>query len=326
MQTPLVSVIVPVYNAGEYLDPCLESVAAQTLTDFEVILAECSPLAKDGELCDAWAEKDPRFQVLHLENQGALLNRGQGFAASHGRYIWFLDCDDLVHPQLLQTLVELLQTSELDCAGCRFVPFVSTPPAPQQICGEPRLLRAPTEHLDALLHDGAVAFSLCNKLYRRTLFEGIRFDLGVSQNEDLLLNWKLFQKANGLAMLDFVGYYYRQHESSSSHKPLTDRMIHDQLTVAQTILDDCEGKLLEESARAFIYEKELYLDSMILRRKNARDYRLRHRQLQKLLRRDFGAAIKNPQLAPAFKLTALLACWLSPCYRLFCRLLLTDRR
>lgn len=326
MQTPLVSVIVPVYNAGEYLDPCLESVAAQTFRDFEVILAECSSLAEDAARCDAWAERDPRFRALHLENCGALVNRGLGFAESRGEYIWFLDCDDLVHPQFLQTLVNLLHSSGLDCAGCRFVPFIGTPPAPQQPGSTPQLFKGPFEHLDALLHNGSVAFSLCNKLYRRTLFEGVSFDLGVAQNEDLLLNWKLFQKANGMAMLDFVGYYYRQHEASSSHKPLTDRMIEDQLTVAQSILDDCEGGAFEESARAFVYEKELYLDSMILRRKNARDYRLRHRQLQKLLRRDFGAALKNPKLAVTFKLTALLACWLSPCYRLVCRLLLTDRR
>jgi len=319
-------VIVPVYNAGEYLNPCLESVSAQTFHDFEVILAECASTAEDTKCCNTWAKRDSRFRVLHLDNQGALVNRGRGFSESNGQYIWFLDCDDLAHPQLLETLVNLLQTSGFDCAGCRFVPFSVTPPVPQQPCSTPRLLKGPCNHLDALLHDSNVAFSLCNKLYRRTLFEGVSFDLGVVQNEDLLLNWNLLKKANGIAMLDFVGYYYRQHSFSASHMPLTDRMIADQLTVVQSILNDCEGGALQESARAFAYEKELYLDSMILRRKNARDYRLRHRQLQKLLRRDFAAALKNSKLALTFKLTALPACWLSPCYRLLCRLLLTDRR
>lgn len=325
MNSPMVSVVVPVYNAGEYLSPMVESVLAQSLSDLELILVDGGSTPQDAANCDAWAKRDARIRVLHRENEGALGGRAAGFAVSRGEYVLFVDCDDLLNPNILQVLTGLCQDTGLDCACCRFVPFSGTVPAGENKEPSVQRLDAP-RHLDALLHHAGVSYSLCNKLYRRTLLANADFSAPIAYNEDLLVNWWLLPHASGIVYTDFVGYYYRQHGQSASHRPLSDKSIADQLLVACTIRDDAQHGPLKESAWAFYYEKLLYLDSMILRRNNAGDYIKRHEELVQLIRQDLRRALKNPQLALTFKLTAPLACWLEPVWRLLCRTLLTDRR
>ncbi len=325
MKKPLVSVIVLVHNTGKYLQPCLESIQAQTLQDLEVILVDNGSTPEDARLCEQWAAKDARFRVIHHENKGIIGGRGSGFSLAQGEYISFVDSDDLIRPDMLELLLCACRKTGLPGACCRFVPFLDAPPAPQPPKGEAQAICAP-DHLEALLHRPGVDFSLCNKIYHRSLFVNIPFHSAIIYNEDLFLNWALLKNAPGMAFWDFVGYYYRQHSASASHRAPDDKVFEDQLQVAEMIRKDCRGGPLEVSAWAFYYEKVLYLDSMILRRKDASFYDRRHRELRVRLRTELRRALHCPRLAPAFKLTAILDCWLHPVYRLLCRTLLTDRR
>mgnify|MGYP002322344225 CR=1 FL=1 len=116
------------------------------------------------------------------------------------------------------------------------------------------------------------------------------------------------------------------HPASTTHRPLKDRVLTDQIFVARTILDTARGGPLEASAEAFYYEKLLYLNSMILRQANAKDFTAEHRSLKKEIRAGLGKALKNPHLSRAMKLAALLSCWGGVFYAGLCRLMLTDRR
>ena len=162
--------------------------------------------------------------------------------------------------------------------------------------------------------------------YHRGLFEGFDFSSPVIYNEDLYLNWHILQRVKGMAFVDLVGYFYRQHAASTTHRPLNRRALEDQLFVASTILTEAEGGVLEPSVRAFYYEKLLYLDSMILRQENARDFCADHRRLRGQLRGGLAQALALPRLPAKMKAVALVACLPGPFYRWLCRLLLTDRR
>lgn len=325
MNKPLVSVIVLVYNAGKYLQPCLESIRDQTLKDLEVILVDNGSTREDAALCERWAAEDSRFRVIHHENKGIIGGRGSGFSLAQGEYIAFVDSDDLIRPDMLELLLSACRDTGLPSACCRFVPFRGTPPKPEAPKEETERLAAP-EHLEALLHRPGVDFSLCNKIYHRSLFVDIPFHSSIIYNEDLFLNWALLKHAPGMAFRDFVGYYYRQHGASASHRAPDDKVFQDQLDVAEMIRKDCRGGPMEVSAWAFYYEKVLYLDSMILRRKDAALYERRHKELRVRLRTELRQALRCPRLAFVFKVTALLDCGFEPIYKLLCRTLLTDRR
>ena len=97
MERPLITVIVLVYNAGDYLGPCLESISRQTMTDFELLLVDNGSTDGSGEACDAFALAEPRCRVIHQENLGIIGGRGAGVRAARGEYLAFVDSDDLLH-------------------------------------------------------------------------------------------------------------------------------------------------------------------------------------------------------------------------------------
>lgn len=326
MHEPRISVIVPVYNPGPFLTPCLESIQAQTFLNFEVLLVDNGSTDGSSALCDQWAQKDTRFRVVHQQNQTALAGRASGFAQSRGDYIAFVDSDDLLHPRMLEFLLDACQGDNLPCACCRFVSFLDKPPQSRDGARPAAQRMEAPRHLDSLLHHSGVNYSLCNKLYHRSLLDSSAFASPVIHNEDLYLNWQVLQEAPGLVFLDFVGYYYRQHSRSTSHQPPDDGFFEDQLLVARLIRNTSQNTCLEDSGWAFYYEKLLYLNSMILRRRDAARYAPRQTNLAAALKAELRQALHCPELSLSMKLTALLSCWGGGFYRLLCRLLLRDRR
>ena len=115
---PAISVIVPVYRAERFLDACVESVLAQTFTDWELLLIEDGSPDGSGALCDAYAAKDPRIRAFHKENGGVSSARNVGLAHAEGECIAFLDSDDGFEPETLATLWELRRRNGADTAGC----------------------------------------------------------------------------------------------------------------------------------------------------------------------------------------------------------------
>lgn len=102
MSSPLVSVIVPVYNAQEYLPICFGSIAAQTFAEFECILVDDGSTDSSPALCDEWASRDARFRVLHQKNGGVCSARNAGIRAAKGQFVVFCDQDDLMAPHTLE--------------------------------------------------------------------------------------------------------------------------------------------------------------------------------------------------------------------------------
>lgn len=102
MSLPIVSVIVPVYNAQEYLPQCFASIAAQTFSGFECILVNDGSTDSSPAICDAWATQDVRFRVIHQQNGGVCSARNTGIQAAQGEFVIFCDQDDLMAPRTLE--------------------------------------------------------------------------------------------------------------------------------------------------------------------------------------------------------------------------------
>lgn len=114
MITPKISVIVPVYKAEKYLHRCVDSILAQTFQDFEVILIDDGSPDKSGEICDEYAKKDSRVRVFHKENGGVSSARNLGLDNAKGEWVYFIDADDILYTDSLQTLFSKT-TYEIDC-------------------------------------------------------------------------------------------------------------------------------------------------------------------------------------------------------------------
>lgn len=112
--SPLVSIVVPVYNVETYLDRCVRSLTCQTLRDIEIILVDDGSLDYSGAMCDAYAEKDKRIHVIHKENGGLSSARNAGMAAASGNYIGFVDSDDDAELNMYEKLVKIAEEYHVD--------------------------------------------------------------------------------------------------------------------------------------------------------------------------------------------------------------------
>ena len=333
-ETPLekalrVAVIVPVHNAAAYLNECLASVAAQSHQHLLCLLVENGSTDASAGLCAHFAARDPRFTLLRVTTAGPGAARAAGLRAAAGRadYIAFADADDLCHPRLLAALLHAATGAGLPLACCRFAPFTAAPGPNLPPPADYAVLRAP-DHCRALLHDKRMDYSLCNKLYRADHITPELLDNGYRYNEDLYANWQIFRGAAGAAFCDFVGYHYRQHGGSASHRAHSPESITQQREIAARIRGEAAGTPCAEAANSFYYEKLTYLASMILRRRDAAPYAAPLDELAAALREglDDPALGKNPALPRGIRLAALATVHCRGPYRLLCRALLRDRQ
>ncbi|MEG1313359.1 MAG: glycosyltransferase, partial [Bacilli bacterium] len=105
MDSPKLSIIVPVYNVDKYINKCIESILAQTFTDFELLLVNDGSLDSSGSICDEYEKKDSRIKVFHKENGGVSSARNLGLENARGEWIAFVDGDDWISPEMYKKLL-----------------------------------------------------------------------------------------------------------------------------------------------------------------------------------------------------------------------------
>lgn len=201
---PEISVIVPVYKVEPYLNRCVDSILAQSFSDFELILVDDGSPDNCGVICDEYASKDERVHVIHQQNGGLSAARNAGidwvFANSNSKYISFVDSDDWVHEQYLELLLEgILRYGVNICQG-RFIRTDKMNGIPE--VGDSILCISPEEHY--ISYYSAAAW---DKLYAKSCWEEIRFPEG-QLYEDVAIWYKILFKEERIALVDEILYYY----------------------------------------------------------------------------------------------------------------------
>ena len=120
MRTPLISVIIPVYNVEKYLRRCLDSVIAQTYQNLEIICVDDGSIDDSGKICDQYAVRDARIKVIHQENQGLSAARNRGLDAAEGEYIAFVDSDDYILEDMYKKMLDKLLDYSVDLCVCQW--------------------------------------------------------------------------------------------------------------------------------------------------------------------------------------------------------------
>lgn len=210
---PEISIIVPVYKVERYLQNCVESLITQTFQDIEIILVDDGSPDRCGAICDDLAEVDGRIRVIHQQNQGLSCARNSGLKAVKGKYVCFVDSDDLVTPDYCQVLFDLLKDTEFDfsvCGVCRFQDGSIPSPADESKKTE---VISNEEYLKMQL-EKRTEFGVWNKLFRREVFDCICFEPG-RLNEDVIFSADILKKLNhGIICTNTQLYLYRQREGS----------------------------------------------------------------------------------------------------------------
>lgn len=214
----LISVIVPVYKVEAYLPRCLDSILSQQVTDWEAILIDDGSPDRCGEICDDYAARDKRFHVIHQENAGLSAARNRGLEAAAGEYIAFVDSDDCLSKNYLYGLYAALTKTGSDIAECCFLPFSDQIPS-VSFSDDCRVYRK-EDAMRELIQEGTFHQVVWNKLYRRSVLEGLTFPVG-KYHEDEYFTWRTFFRAETVVKADFCGYYYFHRSDSISGSAFT---------------------------------------------------------------------------------------------------------
>lgn len=217
-KTILVSVIVPIYKVEKYLDVCINSIVKQTYTNLEIILVDDGSPDRCPQICDSWMEKDSRIKVIHKANGGLSAARNSGLDISEGDYISFVDSDDYIAPIFIEILLlnALRNNAQISCTGYCEVSENA------KILGDygraDELVMNKYEAIKYLFSSDSFGNYAWNKLYRRDLFDNIRFPNGMMM-EDLGTTYLLIEKSEFITYNPQKLYYYLQREDSILHNP-----------------------------------------------------------------------------------------------------------
>ncbi len=224
---PAISVIIPVYNVKKWLPRCLDSLLAQTFTDFEAICINDGSSDSSLDILDEYAQKDSRIKIITQENQGLSMARNNGIRNATGEYIYFLDSDDCIHPQTLEIAYYFItkHNAEMVCFG--FVKNTGN--------GLPDIVPIKIEDIKYHMTDRPLYFnkkeykirdSVWTKIYKKEILNDLKFIPHI-QFEDYPHTLAIMSKEPKTVILNEKLYFYTFNESSISHSTITPQQIKD---------------------------------------------------------------------------------------------------
>lgn len=251
-----ISVIVPIYRVEKFLPQCIESVLNQTFTDFELILVDDGSPDRCPAICDEAAERDARVRVIHQANAGLSAARNAGIEAAHGAWLSFVDSDDYIAPQFYEKLYQTAQRTDADCVMCSVQNVDESgkliDSALMRVADEVKTGR---EVLRKIGRDDVTPYlTAWNKLYRRKLFNTLRYPAG-RQNEDVFVFAELFCQVQRAVCVAEPLYFYRKRIGSIMNSVVTLRNLDEMWAYVNCFehlqQDDEESTLKETEKRVF---------------------------------------------------------------------------
>ena len=240
MKNALITIIIPVYNVKKYLKRCIDSVIKQSYTNLEILLIDDGSTDGSEKLCDFFAKEDKRIRVIHKENGGLSSARNCGLELMTGDFVSFLDSDDYLAIDFIESAYGLICSSYADISILKMKNVLET--ENEEITDNKKV------YIKTLNSEKAIEISLYQtifdssapgKLYKSSIFDEIRFPIN-KINEDVAVCHKLMEKASIIVFMNKIGYYYRQRNSSIMHTFNSNRL--DGLEWAIEIESFCKQK------------------------------------------------------------------------------------
>lgn len=237
----MISVIIPVYNKVQYIEKCLEDICNQTYRDLEIICINDGSTDGSGEIIKAFMKKDLRFQYVEQQNQGVSAARNRGLELAKGKYVSFIDCDDGMERDMYDFLLRLMEKHDADITHCGYKKIHLDGSSTEVGNNDVQLIQNREEALECLIGGKYFTGSLCTKLYKASLFTNVKFDEKLRINEDLYVNFQVFNKANKIVFSGAAKYLYFERNESSSTRIQNEKKLLDSLKVAEYIFDECKS-------------------------------------------------------------------------------------
>ena len=219
-----VSVIVPVYNAAPYLKECVDSILAQTLANFELMLINDGSSDQSPQICDEYAKLDQRIVVVHKKNEGPSATRNLGLQKAAGKYIVFCDADDVLSPRALAQMYFVMEKYKTDLTLSGFSRFngsIKNTQETRTLSKYSLTILQSTKELASVYFQPVTnmfGISIWAKMYRADIIRrnSLKFPVDVNYEEDCCFNVAYFRHVTSTGVLGDIFYHYRQQDVSLS--------------------------------------------------------------------------------------------------------------
>ncbi len=247
---PKVSVIIPVHNAEKYLPATLTSLMTQTFGDFEALCINNASTDQSLRILREYKAKDSRIKIIEKNEGGVSCARNVALEQANGKYIAFLDSDDLMHPAFLETMLNAINKTGSDIVYCDIRRFKD---GKENICNTEPFpdVRVLSNHFESFVWNKSnnPKAALWNKLYRADLFKDIRLPEEINVAEDLVVMHSLLFTAKKVAHVQSELIYYRQRLGSLIHTELKQEDINNGIKAVRLILERFKDENLAHRVR-----------------------------------------------------------------------------
>ena len=227
MEPIAVSIIVPIYRTEAFLEQCIKSLLAQSLTNIEIILVDDGSPDGCGKICDAYALVDDRIKVCHQKNAGVGAARNHGLELASGEYIGFVDSDDWVSANMYEKLYQAGKANHCDVVSCNFAYYRDNGreskfiEEKQTIPHEKVIDKSDfLEYIYLPTIKGRIFTALWNKIYAKSLLKenNIVFPSNIPLREDYYFHMDIFTYAESMIHVGEIGYFYRWNHDGTSRQ------------------------------------------------------------------------------------------------------------
>ncbi|WP_187117131.1 glycosyltransferase family 2 protein [Candidatus Stoquefichus massiliensis] len=277
MNNPLVSVIVPIYNVEMYLDRCINSIVNQSYQNIEIILVDDGSPDNCSSMCEFWKEKDDRVVVLHKTNGGLSSARNAGIYVSHGEFLCFVDSDDFIDKTMIETMINAIYKFDSDLACCgRYVLYDNGKIEEEFTLPKEKTISS-TKAMQEMLRGTYIGEPAWDKLYKRSLFDEIKFPEG-EINEDIVILPLIFKKCSRIVHVSKPLYYYCKNGESITRSGYSPKkhIIIEHLNQIENIIEKYYPNLKKEykcfKAKYSLYMLYLILEDKETKKKYIDDY------------------------------------------------------
>ena len=309
----LISVIIPAFNVGGYIERSLDSLCAQSFKDLEIVVVDDGSTDDTLSICLKYKERDDRIRVIHKDNDGVAAARNTGLDNSHGDLVAFLDADDVYEKDALKNLYEAMAREGADMAVCGYYEEYSDKTQKHGVHSG-TIVFDRMEALSEFLRMGGCIGSGCwGKLYRACLFEGIRFKK-YKTGEDVELLSRIIDRCNRIVSTGSPGYRYIHRNDSATRIGFSKANL-DVLYAANDIVKLIDEKYpgLYRPAYAFHAAWHSAQIQVMYLNRDISVYREEDAYIRKNIKRHIRGYIGNRFISKADK--AFIAAYMTGCYR-----------
>lgn len=242
----MISVIVPVYNVHQYLNRCIQSILTQTYQDFELILIDDGSTDGSELICDQYAKKYKSIVVIHQRNAGLSAARNAGIEAARGEYIAFVDSDDFIHARMFEILYGNIKKYDADISVCNFWWQAEDARVINETGENETVLFEGDAVMRQLFEKELVTIVAWNKIYKRHIFNRLRFQEGKLHEDEFMIHFLLYECKRSVYTSCKL-YYYIKHANTITSSLLSQRRLQDTIQAFSERLSFFEEKGLADS-------------------------------------------------------------------------------